>query len=313
MLPLHHAVQQGDERAVARSRDGAMTRPLLGFLSLTFAAAWSCWAAAAALRRVSGPAAPALAALAGAVVLLGVFAPGLVALALTGRAHGRAATAALLGRVLAWRVGARWYVFAAGYMVAVKLSVALVYRIATGAWPRFGPTPWYLMAAALVFSVWAQAGEEIGWRGYALPRLSARFGLAPASLALGAIWAGWHLPLFFFPGSDLRGQSFPLYLMQVTALSVAMAWLYWRTGGSLLLVMLLHAAVNNTKDIVPSAVAGATDPFALSTSLVGWLTVAVLWIAATIFLVQMRHVTTLPGSETASGFRRDVPAAAPEP
>jgi membrane protease YdiL (CAAX protease family) len=96
------------------------------------------------------------------------------------------------------------------------------------------------------------------------------------------------LPLFFAPQADKFGQSFPLYLLQATALSVALAWLYWRTRGSLLLVMLLHAVVNNTKDIVPSAVPGATNPFALSTSLVAWLTVALLWIAAAYFLFRMR-------------------------
>jgi membrane protease YdiL (CAAX protease family) len=168
-----------------------------------------------------------------------------------------------------------------------------VHRLATGAWPRFGQEPLYVMAAALVISTWVQAGEEIGWRGYALPRLSERFGLGPAGVILGILWATWHLPLFFFPGSDLREQSFPLYLLQVTAISVAMAWLYWRTGGSLLLVMLLHAAVNNLKDIVPSAEAGATNAFALSASLVGWLTVAFLWIGAVYFLVQMRGTAAL--------------------
>ena len=111
---------------------------------------------------------------------------------------------------------------------------------------------------------------------------------APASVILGVIWASWHLPLFFFPAADTLGQSFPLYVVQVTALSVAGAWLYWRTGGSLLLVMLLHAAVNNTKDIVPSAVPGATNPFALSTSLVAWLSATLLWIVAGYFLVGMR-------------------------
>jgi membrane protease YdiL (CAAX protease family) len=145
------------------------------------------------------------------------------------------------------------------------------------------------MAMAMVFSTWVQAGEEIGWRGYALPRLAVRVGLAPASVLLGVLWAGWHLPLFFVPAADTLGQSFPLYLLQVTGLSVAAAWLYWRTGGSLLLVMLLHAAVNNTKDVVPSAVPGATNPFALSTSLVAWITATLLWIAAAHFLWRMRR------------------------
>lgn len=274
-----------------------MTRPLLKFFSLTYAATWICWTASRLITRGNAPPSPALATLAEAVFLLGVFAPALVALVLTERAEGRAAVRTLLSRLFNWQVGARWYLFAVGYMPAIKLSVALAHRVATGAWPRFGQEQWYLMAVAIVFSTWVQAGEEIGWRGYVLPRLSDRFGLAPASVIVGMIWATWHLPLFLFPESDTFGQSFPLFLLQVTALSVAMAWLYGRTGGSLLLVMVLHAAVNNTKDIVPSAVPGATNAFALSTSLVAWLTVTFLWIAAAYFLgrmstaaIQMRSV-----------------------
>jgi len=179
-----------------------MTRPLLKFFSLTYAATWICWMAAGATSRGSAPAAPALAAIAGALFLLGTFAPSLVALALTERAEGRAATRALLRRVFEWRVGARWYVFAVGYMPAIKLSVALVHRFASGGWPRFGQEAWYLMVTAILFSTWVQAGEEIGWRGYALPRLSDRFGLAPASVTLGIIWASWHLPLFLFLESE---------------------------------------------------------------------------------------------------------------
>jgi membrane protease YdiL (CAAX protease family) len=266
------------------------TRQLLTFFSLTYAVTWICWTAAGTVSRASPSGAPALAALAGALFLLGTFSPGLLALALTDLTDGRAATRALLGRIFRWRVDVRWYVFAVGYIPAIKLSVALVHRVVTGAWPRFGQTAWYVMAGAIVFSTWVQAGEEIGWRGYALPRLADRLGLATGSVLLGIVWASWHLPLFFIPAADTLGQSFPLYLLQVTALSVAMGWLYWRTGGSLLVVMLLHAAVNNTKDIVPSVVPGATNPFALSTYLVAWLTVALLWICAAYFLVRMRKV-----------------------
>lgn len=178
-------------------------------------------------------------------------------------------------------------------MPAIKLLVAMVHRVATGEWPRFSQEPVYLMLAAMMISTWVQAGEEVGWRGYALPRLSERFGLAPASIILGIVWATWHLPLFFFPDSTTLGQSFPLYLLQVTAVSVTMAWLYWRTGGSLLLVMLMHAAVNNLKDIVPSAVSGATNTFSLHASLVGWLTVVFLWIGAGYFLIQMSRTSSL--------------------
>jgi membrane protease YdiL (CAAX protease family) len=249
---------------------------------------WIAWAAARAIL----PSAPARAEV---LFLIGTFAPGLVAVTLTEWDEGRPGTLALLSRIFKWQVNARWYLFAVTYIAAIKLSVAVVLRVATGAWPRFGDESIFVMAAALLVSTWVQAGEEVGWRGYALPRLTERFGLAPASVILGIIWASWHLPLFFVRAGDQFGQSFPLYLLQVTALSVASAWLYWRTQGSLLLVMLLHAAVNNTKDIVPSAVQGATDAFALSTSRVAWLTVVFLWIAAGYFLIRMRKVRTLFG------------------
>lgn len=136
-----------------------------------------------------------------------------------------------------------------------------------------------------------QAGEEIGWRGYALPRLAARLGFARASLLLGVIWAVWHLPLFFIPGVDNYRQSFTLSLIAVTALSVAMAWLYMHTSGSLLLVMLMHSSVNQTSFVIPSANPTTTNPFALSASLVGWLTAAFLWIGAAYLLARMRHIT----------------------
>jgi membrane protease YdiL (CAAX protease family) len=132
-----------------------------------------------------------------------------------------------------------------------------------------------------------QSGEEIGWRGYVLPRLAARWGFGPASMVLGVTWALWHLPVFFIGGADKYGQSLAVYVLQVTALSVAMAFLYARTGGSLLLPMIMHAAFNNTKDIVPSATPGADSVFTLHASLVAWLTVALLWICAAAMLAWM--------------------------
>jgi membrane protease YdiL (CAAX protease family) len=254
---------------------------ILAFFFLTYLVGWVFFGVGAA---VSGG------ALRNAVLLPGVFAPAIVALLLTARSEGREGVQNLLGRILQRPVAARWYVFAATYMISIKLAAALLHRVVAGEWPAFGQEPWYVLIGATILSTPVQAGEELGWRGYALPRLAARMGLAKGSVVLGIVWACWHLPFFFMAGTDTSGQSFPLYLVQVTGFSVAMAFLFWRAGGSLLPVMLLHAAANNTKDAVPSAEPGAANPLALSHSLVAWLTVALLWICASYFLRRMRGV-----------------------
>jgi membrane protease YdiL (CAAX protease family) len=253
------------------------------FTVLTFAATWAAWLVSAHLAVLPGF------GLGGPVFLLGVFAPAIIALSLTARRGGRAAVGRLLARIGRWNVDGRLYMFAMFYMVGTKLIAAAIQRFATGTWPRFGDTPLPLMFGAIVVSMWVQAGEEIGWRGFALPRLAKRIGLAWASLVVGVVWALWHLPLFFLAGSGSTGQSFPLYLLHVTALSVAMAWLYWRSAGSLLLVMLMHASVNNTTNVVPAALPNAADPFAVRGSFVAWATVAVSWALAAVLLHQMRH------------------------
>jgi membrane protease YdiL (CAAX protease family) len=261
----------------------------IAFFLLTFVVSWTLWIAAAAVFdgvAATGQVSPGIRAL---IFLPGTFAPSLVAVALTARQEGRAGVFALLQRLFQWRVGLRWYAFAIVYMAAIKLTAALVHRVATGSWPRFGDTALYVMLAATIFStvVGGQAGEEIGWRGYALTRLTTRMGLAGASVLLGVIWAAWHLPLFFIPRTDLTEQSFPFFLLAVTPLSTAIAWLYWRTNGSLLLTMLMHAAINNTTGIVPSGNTGGTNPWILRTSLIGWTTIALLWIAAVFLMARM--------------------------
>ena len=73
----------------------------------------------------------------------------------------------------------------------------------------------------------------------------------------------------------------------MTALSIAMGWVYARTSGSLLLVMLMHAAVNNTPHFVPLATPGSV--FALNATMMQWLTAVFLWVGAGYLLVRMRR------------------------
>jgi CAAX protease family protein len=279
-------------------------RSLAAFFALTFAASWSLFFAAGALWARGAAGAPGAAGAGTAAYLLGVFAPALVALALSALAGGRDGIARITDQLGRWPPTAGWYAFAIGFIVAVKLAAAAIHRVMAGGWPAFGIESIPVMLLATLVSTPVQAGEEIGWRGYALPRMSALMGLGPASILLGAIWAAWHLP-FFFIASDKTGQSFIVYALAVIAISVALAWLYWRTGASLVMTMLMHAAVNNLKDIVPSAGARGATPFTFYAPLMAWLTTAVLWVCAGYCLMQMRGAALPHADEPAA------PIAAP--
>lgn len=249
------------------------------FLS-TYVLAWLFFVTVAVTAR------PSMSAIHSVLATLGAYSPSVVALALTWRSEGREGVRRLIAPIFRWNLAAGWYAFAVTFLIGIKLLAASIIRISTGAWPRFGTESLFLIPFAIALSTPFQAGEEIGWRGYALPRLADRMGLRAGSLLLGVLWATWHLPLFFALGADKYQQSFWVYLLTVTALSVTAAWLYARTG-SLGMVMLMHAAVNNTKDVVPSALPTGGGVFAWAASPVAWLTLAILWIAALWFLARM--------------------------
>ena len=179
------------------------------------------------------------------LVILASNVPSLLAIVLTAIVLGRGALRKLLGRLLIWRVDPRWYLVVilgplalAGGMVALNTFVG-------------GPalslsTPLLGVAFFLAFSIFpgSALGEELGWRGYALPRLQSGRSALSASLILGVIWAFYHLPLFF-TGQAFRSPSLLVpFVLSGLALSVILTWVYNSTGGSLLLVVLLHAAAN---------------------------------------------------------------------
>jgi membrane protease YdiL (CAAX protease family) len=253
----------------------------LVFLVVTFLFTWACYGpVAAGWLPIRTPAGRGL-------ILLGTFGPGIVAIALTAMSQGVTGLRALISRIAPTRLDSRWWLFALFYFLAIKLAAAGVDRVLTGDWPRFQPAVLLVFPFALLLSTPVQAGEEIGWRGYALPRMAARLGLGGAAILLGVVWALWHLPLFFVRDADTHGQSFLVYTVQVVAISVAIAFLYGHARGRLLPVMLLHAAINNSKDFIPSGIPGATHTFTWQASSMSWIGAALLWVCAAGFLIRM--------------------------
>jgi len=115
------------------------------------------------------------------------------------------------------------------------------------AWPEGGALG---LVSLAFFTIWfGPLPEELGWRGYALDRLRARFGALTASLVLGTAWAAWHVPLFFVPGTFQRGLGLGsarslVFLASMLPLSVVMTWVYERTRRSTLSAVLVHATGN---------------------------------------------------------------------
>jgi membrane protease YdiL (CAAX protease family) len=167
-----------------------------------------------------------------------------VAILLIAVLHGKAGVRKLLRRLLMWRIGFGWWVavvlLSTLGLGAVGLSVLL-----GGDAPDLDVTIPVVVIMFLLFIFPGSAGgEEIGWRGFALPHLQAVRSALGASVVLGLVWGVWHLPLFLL-GADIRPVSlFPAWVLLTVAASVIYTWMYNGTGGSLLIVVLFHAASN---------------------------------------------------------------------
>jgi membrane protease YdiL (CAAX protease family) len=182
------------------------------------------------------------------------------ALTMTGLTQGRHGVSALLKRFLIWRVGWPWYLVAllllpAITLLAVVLNAALTQSAldfsSVFAYKIFGPSanlPLFVLPFLLFDAI--TNGEEMGWRGYVLPRLQAKHSALLASLLLGVIWGLWHWPKFLATGPT---SLFALFVVDTTAKAVLYAWLYNNTRGSLLLVTLFHAAGNTAGAFLPVA------------------------------------------------------------
>jgi CAAX protease family protein len=222
------------------------SRPLVAFFVLTFAITWGIGACFALYRtsletlfgKISGS---------NPLFLVAVYAPSFSALIVTGYTGGVSGLRELLSRLLRWRVGLRWYLIVLLGVPLLLLGSAVLSAWFSGHSLEFTPRHWALAIYPLLSSLLRDPGplgEELGWRGFALPRLLERRSALSASLILGLIWGLWHLPAFFFSGLPQSQFSLPAFLVVVVDLSVLMTWVFQNTRHSVLMAILIHWLFN---------------------------------------------------------------------
>jgi membrane protease YdiL (CAAX protease family) len=221
------------------------------------------------------------------IALTAPVAPAVVGLLLTGLVGGRAGYRDMLARLLRWRVGVRWY--AVALLTAPLLTVAVLIALALRSTEFFPaimtkPDPLGLLVPGVVGGLIAGFCEELGWTGFAIPRLRLRYGVFATGLLVGVVWGAWHFPLFREGASFSAALPLILLLVQLfawlPAYRVLMIWVYDRTG-SLLVTILMHASLIATQLIALPAVTGEGSSLVwiLAWAVALWVAVAVVAVA----------------------------------
>ncbi len=269
--------------------------PLVAYFAIAFAGTWAFLLPFALSRNVNGlgilPFRIPDTAFLIAFVLGTLAGPALASLSVTAITSGRAGLRLLLRRCVQWRVGIGWYLIAifgpllilgVGYSVflGVNLPLALLIK-----WPLLF-TVFFPQAVFAILT--ASFAEELGWRGFALPRLQQRYGPVLGTIILGTLHGLWHLPAFF---TGLLGPfSLPKYasfLFGAIALSFLFTWLFNHTRGSVLMATLLHGSNNAATGLlvllIPAhlIVAGWANSFVYG----GWATVVVVGVVALLLII----------------------------
>jgi membrane protease YdiL (CAAX protease family) len=232
--------------------------PLISFFGMAYAFSWIVWAPWVLGEDGANVLPPALSvpsAAATARLLLagGILAgPTLSAFIMTATTEGREGVRRLLGRLVLWRVGFRWYLFA---LIGVPLIMILGTMVYSMSLPNLGALggPSYLLSYLASFAFVTLLGgpllEEIGWRGFALPRMERLQGPLLASVILGVMWALWHLPEFLVPtwaASSGGGGIVGIALFTLTAITftIVITWVFNNTRASVLLAILVHSSID---------------------------------------------------------------------
>jgi len=220
------------------------------------------------------------------VVLVALAGPSVAGILLTGLLDGRAGLSEFRSRLLKWRVGARWYAVALLSAPLLFTAVLLALSLISS---EFLPGIFTTddKASALLFGLVAglMVGffEELGWTGFAIPRMRLRYGILSTGLIVGLLWGAWHFPLISGSGTSSVALGLAIVLVRLftwlPAYRVLMVWVYDRTG-SLLIAILMHASLSASMFILTPVVIGvAILAYILVRAAVLWIVVGAVAVA----------------------------------
>jgi membrane protease YdiL (CAAX protease family) len=192
--------------------------------------------------------------LVGYLAIAGLLGPVLSGFIMSAATEGRAGVVDLLRRMVLWRVGVGWYLFAILGIPAVMVLATIVLRPGALASFDFSAQPFtlsYLIALISIVLIGGPLLEEPGWTGFAQPRLQRLHGPLLGGLILGVLWALWHLPSFLIPSQNLRDipprgtiLDFVVFALALVGLRLVIIWVVNNTRGSVLMAVLSHASWN---------------------------------------------------------------------
>jgi uncharacterized protein len=238
--------------------------PLASFFALAYVLSWWVWI---------------LYAVGISPIPIASFGPFLAAVVVLAVTEGRRGLVGLFRRMGRWRVKPGWYAVAL-LLPGVLALAATVLNVLLGAerpsatelnaWPGLFMTFAFVLLVPGVGGAW----EEPGWRGFAVPRLQVGQSALVASLILGVLIAGWHIPLM------IAGQVAYSDIVLILAAVIVFNWVFNNAAGSVLIIMLMHAANNTISGSYFSSMFAGADSIRQS-----WLLAAVWAVAAVLVIV----------------------------
>jgi membrane protease YdiL (CAAX protease family) len=197
------------------------------------------------------------------LVFLGQWSPAISAVVILAITRGKPGLKELLRRLLRWRVPVGWWLVVLLGWAALNLLPALVYAQLKGQPLSLNLSAWSMiltlpLGSAVLLAYYAN--EELGWRGFALPRLQEKHTALFSSVVIGIGWGCWHLPMFLWYVKGIS-PSMPFYnfLIEITSVSILMTWIFNHTRGSVLVAMVFHLW-HNFYPNYQNALLSNTDP-----------------------------------------------------